>query len=381
MKKLNILLLFLCGLIYTVYAQQEALIIGNGKKVLLWNDGSWVYADSLPLNKIKPQSIQKLELPAIKPKDEIVTHTGFTLMYSETHEQAAWVAYELTKEETNKRVSRTNKFKPDPYVKTRTATDKDYASSGFDRGHLAPAADMGWSETTMAESFYYSNMSPQVPGFNRGVWKKLEELVRNWAIENNSIYVITGPVLTPGLPAIGPNQVSVPNFYYKVILDYSEPGVKAIGFILPNQSSAEPLQKFAVSVDSVEALTGLDFFPLLPDDQEKLIEKMRCVSCWTWDHNGNKNINEKEKENATSTSVQCSGTTKAGSRCRNNTLNSNGYCHVHQQQVGGGGQTQTEQQSVKSTTSTQCMGTTKKGKRCSRMTRSSNGYCYQHGGN
>lgn len=281
MRKIALLILTVFAFHSLTFGQQEATT-ATGKKVLLWEDYTWVYADSVPNFNIKATGVSKLEIPKTNPKDIVITHTGFTLLYDEAHEQSSWVAYELTKEETNKIFDRTDKFVIDPQVQTKTANDKDYAGSGYDRGHLAPAADMGWSETAMAESFYFSNMSPQTPGFNRGIWKSLEELVRTWAIENNSVYIVTGPVLTPGLTTVGPNKVSVPNYYYKVILDYTEPGIYGIGFIIPNTGSSEQLQKFAVSIDSVEKFTGLDFFPKLPNKQEKLIEKTLCIKCWSW---------------------------------------------------------------------------------------------------
>ena len=167
-------------------------------------------------------------------------------------------------------------------VKSETACNADYLHSGYDKGHLAPAADMGWSATAMKESFYFSNMSPQDPSFNRGIWKRLEELVRDWAIQNNTIYIVTGPLLSTGLPTIGANKVSIPKFYYKVILDYTEPEIKSIAFIMPNAGSKDNLQRYAVSIDNVEKATGIDFFPSLPDEQENKIEKELCVACWQW---------------------------------------------------------------------------------------------------
>ena len=364
------------------FGQQEATT-NDGKKALLWDNGTWIWADSLPLWNIKPTLINSLEIPKTNPKDIIVAHVGYSLLYNETHEQANWVAYELTKEETNKIFERTDKFLVDPKVKTGTANDKDYAKSGYDRGHLAPASDMGWSATSMAESFYYSNMSPQSPSFNRGIWKRLEELIRTWAVENNSIYVVTGPVLTPGLSVIGPNKVSVPNYYYKVILDYKEPNIKGIGFILLNAGSSEPLQNYAVSIDSVEKITGIDFFPLLPDEQETSIEKTLCKKCWTW--TSIKFDNDSTDNKKVSTSVQCKCTTKDGDRCKNKTLNPSGYCYLHEGQQENKSnsnqkQTQTQTKSKTRTTSVQCSGTTKSGSRCKRMTLSPNGRCYQHGG-
>ena len=281
----------------------------------------------------KHVAIAHLELP-LTPKGaqvEVVNHFGYSLLYSEKHESAVWVAYELTASETLRAYERTNKFLEDPFVSTGTADDFDYKGSGYDRGHLAPAADMGWSDIAMKESFYYSNMSPQLPGFNRGIWKKLEEQVRGWAQDYESIYVVTGPVLKNGLPVIGHNEVSVPEYYYKVILDYTLPDTKAIGFILPNESSNEPLNQFAVSIDSVEKFTGINFFPLLPDIQEKELESQLCLPCWSWDRKANTTKTERKKSGI---STQCKGITKAGNRCRNNTKNSSGYCVHHENQAG-----------------------------------------------
>ncbi len=287
--------------------------------------------DSLVLQQIHSSLIPNLEIPKTNSHETIIHHTAYSFTYNEAHEQANWIAYLLTKEETQKAFERSNTFLPDPEVKTQTANDADYKSSGYDRGHLAPAADMSWSEVSMQESFYYSNMSPQVPSFNRGIWKKCEELVRSWANENDSIYIVTGPVLTEGLPTIGENKVSVPNYYYKVILDYSKPSVKGIGFIFPNAASSENLENFAVTIDSVETFTGIDFYPSLPDEQEELIEKIKCIDCWKWKASKNKNT-ETQTTNTTTNAIQCIGKTKTGARCKNKTISESGYCKVHAKQ-------------------------------------------------
>ncbi len=133
----------------------------------------------------------------------------------------------------------------------------------------------------MSDTFFLSNMSPQNPSFNRGVWKKLENLVRIWALENDEIYVVTGPVLTDGpFNTIGPNEVAVPKRFYKVILDYKEPEIKAIAFILPNERSTEALSNFAVTIDEVERVTGIDFFHLLPDEIEDSLESSFKAELW-----------------------------------------------------------------------------------------------------
>ncbi len=221
-----------------------------------------------------------LEIPQLDPGEEPIQHTGFTLVYNETHEQAKWVAYILTKEKTIGNAERADKFLPDPLVLSGTATEKDYKGSGYDRGHLAPAADMSWSEQAMKESFYFSNISPQVPSFNRGIWKRLEEHVRKWARQDTVVYIVTGPVLTEGLPAIGANNVSVPAYFYKALLVNRPHQQKAIAFIIANEKSVLPIEQFAVTVDSLEHLTGINFFPGLPDDLENKLEHTLCLPCW-----------------------------------------------------------------------------------------------------
>ena len=205
--------------------------------------------------------------------DVIVDRIGYALGYSEKHEQPLWVSYKLTAEEVKSKLAkRSGDFRSDPAIPTISAAPEDYAGSAYDRGHLAPAADMSFSIQAMSESFFMSNMSPQRPGFNRGIWKKLESKVRDYAAANHAIYVVTGPVFSTkndqDITVIGANKVTVPDAYYKVVLDANSVNPKAIGFILPNYESKKTLESFAVTVDAVENLTGLDFFAQLPDDVE-----------------------------------------------------------------------------------------------------------------
>lgn len=225
---------------------------------------------------------ESLELPAYKLGDPVFVYPGYTLKYNEKFEQPEWVAYELTKEEVySTEAVRTNKFISDPGIPTGSATSADYEHSGYDRGHLAPAADMKFSTEAMRSCFYYSNMSPQKPAFNRGIWASLEAMVRNWAVENEAIYIVTGPILDKETyPTIGPNEVAVPEFFYKVILDYREPEIKAIGFILRNAADKQEILESACTIDHVEALTGIDFFPALPDEEENRLEAENDITLW-----------------------------------------------------------------------------------------------------
>ena len=283
------------------------------------------YALVSPPDSLHPN---ELELPLMKGNIPIIKHLGYAFQYSEKHEQAFWVGYELTKKETEKAFERTDEFIPDPAVSTGTATVADYLKSGYDRGHLAPAADMGWSQQAMAESFYFSNMSPQEPGFNRGIWKNLEAQVRTWAKAYDSIYVVTGPVLKDGLVQIGSNGVSIPKYYYKVILDNTGDDAKAIGFLMPNEASKEPLEKFAVSVDQVEQETGIDFFNKLPDSRENAFEKEVCIPCWTWTIISSPAPQQTNPQPG-AVQTQCNGITKAGARCKRMTGDADGFCYQH----------------------------------------------------
>ena len=213
--------------------------------------------------------------------DTIIDRPGYALGYIEYHEQPAWVIYIMTKAEaTTKVAKRTNKFRSDPEIPTGSATTGDYRRSGYDRGHLAPAADMAFSGQTMADSFFMSNMSPQKPAFNRGIWKDLEALVRNFAITERRIVVVTGPILPKEKTVtIGANRVTVPTHYYKVIFDLTPPQ-KMIAFILPNEGSDKLLREFAVSVDAVEKATGLDFFSKLPKEKQKQLESSFSIRAW-----------------------------------------------------------------------------------------------------
>ncbi len=206
-------------------------------------------------------------------------HTaGFILAYSERHEQAAWVAYELTAGEVTGDVDRTDNFRSDGSILTGSASLSDYKGSGYDRGHLAPAGDMKWSRSAMSQSFFLSNMSPQLPAFNRGIWRSLESAVRGWAESRGSIYVVTGPVFASYGDEIGSNGVDIPTHYWKALYDPSE-GLM-IGFMLPHARGDRPLRGYATSVDAIESATGLDLFASLPDKLEDRLEGSSSLKGW-----------------------------------------------------------------------------------------------------
>jgi len=242
--------------------------------------------------RISTEQTQKKEEDPVRTylptaRGEVVHHRYFSLSYQEPHEQAEWVAYTLEKAWLERpRAERKDWFEEDKKVSTGSATYEDYKGSGFTRGHLVPAADLAFDEQIMQETFMMSNISPQVKAFNNGIWKELEENIRNWAKENDQIFVVTGPILDSTLTrSIGKSsKVTVPDFFYKVILDYHGTEKKAIGFIIPNERSTRKLEEYMVSVDKVEALTGIDFFPfMIGDEEEENLESTPDPRLWKTD--------------------------------------------------------------------------------------------------
>jgi len=208
---------------------------------------------------------------------QIVRQAYYTLAYSEENEQASWVYYQLNSENINGTQSRTDDFRSDPAVSTGSASLSDYKGSGYDRGHLCPAADMTQNKTAMSESFFLSNMSPQTAGFNRGIWSVAENQVRKWALQYGELYVVTGPIFKNNIGTIGANEVTVPGYYYKIVFDGND---KMIGLIVPHASSSKSLDEFVVTVDQIEQQTGIDFFEGLEDQLENNLEGKISTSGW-----------------------------------------------------------------------------------------------------
>ncbi len=262
-----IMIVILAGLFVLLYRSLDTTVgsPSSGDRIRISEDGS--SNNLIPLNS----------------KAEVVEHTYYILGYNERYEQAEWVSYRLTRDLLRiPNVPRAKRFEKDPDVSTGSADYYDYRGSGYSRGHLAPAGDMAQNELSMKESFLMSNMSPQKISFNGGIWRELEENVRDWTYRNDALYIVTGPILNDISQYIGKkNKVGVPKSYYKVILDNSGKEQKAIGFIIPNERSVRPIMDYAVTVNEVEALTGLDFFAfLLPDSIEERLESSFDPTLW-----------------------------------------------------------------------------------------------------
>lgn len=229
-------------------------------------------------------NLDNVEIPGkIQGRTErVIVHKGYTVSYNADWKIPNWVAYELTAVEVAGEEPRAKKFVPDPMVpKYETATVDDYRNSGWDRGHMAPAADMKWHQQAMRESFYLSNVCPQNRNLNGGAWKDLEEQVRDLAAQKGHIYVVCGPIVSDDCQTIGANKVVVPAAFFKVLLQEDDGVIHTIGFVYENVAGRRPMSTYAMSVDEVEELTDIDFFPSLPDKIEKRVEAEVDFTKWT----------------------------------------------------------------------------------------------------
>lgn len=234
----------------------------------------------VPATSYDDLEIARLTAATGRPQ-QIIRHKGYTVSYNYAWRQPNWVGYELTRQEARGIEKRNDRFVPDPLAKRGTATNADYARSGYDKGHMAPAADMKWSATAMKESFYFSNISPQHPELNRRKWKDLEGKVREWSLKDSAVIIVCGPIMEPRTArSIGRNRVAVPERFFKVILSPYTHSPRAIGFIFPNSRATAPLRTYAVTVDSVERAARMDFFSALPDSLEDKIEAECKPKAW-----------------------------------------------------------------------------------------------------
>lgn len=225
-----------------------------------------------------------LPAPLKSMPEQILHRKGYTVSYNKDLKIPNWVAWELSPEKLIERESRTDKFLPDPDLpEDEAVTTNDYKGAGMDRGHMCPAGDNRWHWKAMQESFYMTNICPQDHNLNRGDWKELEEACRKWAQVEGKIYIVCGPILYKQKHrTIGKqHRVTVPEAFFKVILCTTSTPPKAIGFIYKNASGNHPLDSYVNSVDEVERITGIDFFPALLDDVENKVEASYNLSLWT----------------------------------------------------------------------------------------------------
>lgn len=207
-------------------------------------------------------------------------YTGFTVSFNPDNHTPNWVAWELLGLETTGGNSRYNKFWQDPDI-DGCPTTRDYSNSGYDRGHMCPAADQKWSQEAMVDCFSLANIVPQANALNAGAWKTLESKERLWAVRDSAILIVAGPVYSEeDRGRIGNAGVRVPGAFFKVLAAPWLDEPRGIAFVYPNMVSPGNMEHYVMTIREVEQLTGYDFFHNLPDDIENAIETVSSFRDW-----------------------------------------------------------------------------------------------------
>lgn len=236
-----------------------------------------------PRQQTRPGNATLLELPALRKGEVVTTHAGYSSSFNSAWMIPNWVAYELTAEELQGTYPRpkNSPFQPDPKYRGKQPERSDYSYSGWDKGHLAPCADMKWSEDAMLESFFFTNVCPQNHGFNEGIWQKLEERARRVARKRGSLYIVCGPVVAGNeFGTIGKNKVVIPDAFFKAFLYRDAAGYHSIAYLIPNKNLGSNFNEYALTVNELEKLLGIDLFTRLPDNVEEKVEEQLVFSDW-----------------------------------------------------------------------------------------------------
>ncbi len=231
-----------------------------------------------PQNGMAPFSLT-VALPDGLPS-QIVDYEGYTVSFNRENHTPNYSAWELTRDETEGTVKRSNKFMTDNNVYGCPDT-RDYTRSGYDRGHLCPANDMKWSEEAMNACFYMTNICPQSHDLNNGAWKTLELKTQDWARHDSVLYIIAGPIYTASdRERIGETGVRVPSSFFKVIVAPAVENPRGIAFVYPNMASPGNMMDYSCTIDQLEEMTGYDFFPDMSPELEKKIEAVTSFKEW-----------------------------------------------------------------------------------------------------
>lgn len=210
---------------------------------------------------------------------QIKEYTGFTLSFNKDNRTPNYVAWELLGTEVSNDVSRSDNFWQDPDIDGCTK-HSDYTRSGYDRGHMCPAADQKWSEQAMNDCFVMANMCPQLHDLNAEAWEKLEEKERLWAKRDSAVMIIAGPIYTEDDDQYFESKVRVPGAFFKVLIAPYLDEPRGIAFVYPHMKCPGNMQDYATSIDEVEKITGFDFFSELPEEIEKMVESTYSFTEW-----------------------------------------------------------------------------------------------------
>lgn len=243
---------------------------------------------------------KRIEVPALKGGDMnlFITHTTqyngkevitYSYEWDCAKKHSRWVAFTFSTATPDNDAGRNDSFRDDPKIPSQYQThDSDYKGNGYSRGHLCASSDRQYSIEANKQTFYFSNMSPQIQnGFNGGIWQSLEQKVQQWgniSVSSDTLYVVKGGTIQDNqiIEYIG-NNVPVPKYYFMAILSLKGGSYQAIGFWLEHKAySNNNYKQYALSIDDLEQKTGIDFFANLPDNIETTVESKYTESVWSW---------------------------------------------------------------------------------------------------
>ncbi|ACH94650.1 DNA/RNA non-specific endonuclease [Borrelia recurrentis] len=289
-KKSKILIiLYISILIGFLFLHQNPKIVNKIKEI------TSNYLEEIKNRFYRPQIPIKLQEEYLLPQGYLTTQVlhkkYYSLGYAEHARQSEWVAYQLKREMVElalilvkeKKITRSKKFFEDPDIKGIAPKLSDYLHSGYDRGHIVSSADMSFSKEAMRETYFLSNISPQKSSFNSGIWSKLEQKVRKWAISKEKIYIISAGILTENQGFIGNNKILIPKNFYKIVLSLNNKSnnYEIVAFIIPNKKAKDTdLKNYVVNVNSIEEKTKIDFFAKLDAKIKKIIKMQKNISSW-----------------------------------------------------------------------------------------------------
>lgn len=242
----------------------------------------FIVSCSSPQKRVEKTPTGQILTPQTSTNVDLVDHKFFKISYDKQRRLARYVVYQLSADQLRaKSAEREDKFIADPILKSRNipyVLPNEYVRTGFDRGHLAPSADFTWNQEANDKTFVMSNMAPQSKNLNRDAWRRLEEKVRKWACGEKLVTVITGPVLTAGMPTL-PSGLEIPQSFYKIIIDETPP-VKTIAFLYHQEDRGDVLAKRMISVDSIEQMTGIAFNQINPNLLQDKIRRPASLNEW-----------------------------------------------------------------------------------------------------
>ena len=224
---------------------------------------------------------KEIPLPLKNRSEQLLYRKGYTVSYNKDYKIPNWVAWHLTAEHASGQIRRPNNaWHEDAQVPVPRATISDYKGSGWSRGHMCPAGDNKWDSEAMYESFLLTNCCPQNANLNSGSWNQIEMSCRRWAEKYGDIYIVCGPILfNQEHKTIGPNNIVVPEAFFKVVLCLNGTP-KGIGFVRRNTDSSRRKDFYINSINEIERITGITFFPLLPRDISKAIKSKADLKEW-----------------------------------------------------------------------------------------------------